>query len=338
MAQHGSEQNPRLVDAALEVLVEEVEKGSAGVPPNTVKRQWDQITMKRFARSKVQRTWMQCHEKFNDLTRVVKWRTFHPAGWFLYRIFTVVYTLIWCILSGAQTNNPKWFIFLTHITYTILTIYFVLALVNLICYLALRQKKSTQTIEAASLQEIPSCSPATPEIEDGTPSRKLHKEFCALFSAPYPTISIQWSLHNLICVISLFVTVAFWSFDYIPGRSLDSISINMHVINSVLVLLELILSAAPIHLAHFIYAFIYCLMFILFTVIYWAAGGTNLKGKPYIYRSLNYGENPGPAMGYIILSICFVMPCLQFLVWNIHLLRRHVYLRLNRKDRDVPHC
>ncbi|XP_038668627.1 protein rolling stone-like isoform X1 [Scyliorhinus canicula] len=262
----------------------------------------------------------------------------HPVLWLFYRIIVMIYTLIWCIASGVQTNSPKWFIFLTHITYIILTIYFILALVNLICYMALGQKRSEQNIGAASLEEISSYSPAIPEIEDGIPSQTLRNEYYAPSTLLYPTICIQWVLHNLTCVTALFVTVAFWSFDYIPGRLIDSTNINMHVINSVLVLLELSVTAAPIHLAHFVYTLTYCLTFVVFTVIYWAAGGTNLRGKPYIYRSLNYEEKPGPAVGFIIVSICILIPLLQFLVWNLHFLRRHLYLKYNRKDGEVPHC
>ncbi|XP_072437968.1 uncharacterized protein [Chiloscyllium punctatum] len=265
--------------------------------------------------------------KHPQLILLSQWR-FHPCVLLIYRICTAVYTLVWCICSGVQTNHPKWFIFLTHLTYTVLTFYFNLALVNLICYMACGLKRPAQNTRAASLEEISSCNPAVPEIEVETPALNLHTEFSPPSSLLYPTICIQWSLYNLSCVISLFVTIAFWSFDYIPGRAPDSVNINMHVINSVLVLLELGMTAAPIHLAHFIYTLLYCLSFIIFTVIYWAAGGTNLRGKPYIYRSLNYSETPGAAVGCIIGSICLLMPFLQFMVWNLHFLKCQAYLRL----------
>ncbi|XP_067854545.1 protein rolling stone isoform X2 [Heptranchias perlo] len=266
-----------------------------------------------------------------------QWRL-HPVVWLFYRIFMAAYSLTWCVCGGVQTNNLKWFIFLTHITYIILTIYFNLALVNLICYMTLGQKKPTRNIKAVSLEEMSSSSPV-PEIEQRTPSLKFQTEFYAPPSALYPTICIQWALHNLTCVITLCVTITYWIFTYIPGQSrLDSININMHVMNSVLVLLELSMTAAPIHLAHFVYVMAYCLTYIIFTIVYWAAGGTNLKGEAFIYRILSYGENPGLAAGCVIVTICFITPALQLLVWNLHFLRRHIYLKLNWKDGKVPHC
>ncbi|XP_048462577.1 protein rolling stone [Rhincodon typus] len=292
---------------------------------------WTKHLKQEFTREK-----RSLKTKHPQLILLSQWK-FHPYVWLIYRIFTAVYTLVWCICSGVQTHHPKWFIFLTHLTYVVLTFYFNLALVNLICHMVHGQKRPTQNIRAASLEEISSCNPV-PEIEVETPALKLHTQFDPPSSVLYPTICIQWCLYNLSCVTSLFVTIAFWSFDYIPGRAPDSININMHVINSVLVLLELSVAASPIHLAHFVYTLMYCLSFIIFTVIYWAAGGTNLKGKAYIYRSLNYSETPGAAVGCIIGSICLLMPFLQFVVWNIHFLKYQAYLRFNWKDGTAPQC
>ncbi|XP_051874272.1 protein rolling stone isoform X2 [Pristis pectinata] len=266
-----------------------------------------------------------------------QWRI-HSVVWLFYRIFMAAYSLIWCICSGVQTNDLKWFIFLTHLTYTMLTTYFNLALVNFICYIIFGQRRETQNIKEASLAELSLSSPTT-DIEGGSSSWTMRKEFHAPPSVLQPTISIQWALHNLTCVTSLYVTVAFWSIDYVPGGAApDSVNINVHVVNSVLVLLELGLTAAPIHLAHFIYVLLYCLSFILFTVVYWAMGGTNLKGETFIYRTLDYGKNPGAATGCIVGSLCIIMPLLQFLVWNLHLFRRRLSFRLTCKDGDVSHC
>ncbi|XP_072329075.1 protein rolling stone-like [Scyliorhinus torazame] len=262
---------------------------------------------------------------------------FHPVI-LCYRIATVIYTLYWLIDSAVRVNSPKWLIYLTIQSYAILTIYFILALVNLICYMVLGRKKSEQNIRAASLEAISSCSPAIPKTEDETPARRLRTESYSTPRALYPSIYIQWFLLNLNCVFAILVTVAFWIFVYKPGRPINPVHINMHGINVLLVLVELFVTAAPIHLIHLIYTSIYYVMYIIFTVIYWAAGGTNLRGKSYIYRSLNYGEHPGQATGYIFLGTCVAIPLLQFLVWNLHLLRRHLYLKCNRKDGEVPHC
>ncbi|XP_062924264.1 protein rolling stone [Mobula hypostoma] len=267
-----------------------------------------------------------------------QWRL-HPVIWLCYRIFMAVYSLTWCICSGVQTNNVKWFIFLTHLTYIMLTAYFNLALINLICCMAFGRRKETQNVKEASLAELSLPNPkAATEVEGGSSSWIKRKEFPAPPSLLQYPINIQWGLLNLICVTSLYVTIAFWSIDYVPGRAApDSININVHVVNSVLVLLEIGMTAAPVHLVHFIYVLLYCLSYILFTIVYWALGGTNLRGKLYIYRILNYSKSLGAAAGCIIGSLCIVLPLLQFLMWNLHLLRCHIYLRLTCKDNKVLH-
>uniref|UniRef100_UPI00398E7D76 protein rolling stone n=1 Tax=Pristiophorus japonicus TaxID=55135 RepID=UPI00398E7D76 len=279
----------------------------------------------------------KCSPRIRDPQLILRsqWRL-HSAIWLFYRIFMATYTLVWCICSAVQTNTLKWFIFLTHLTYITLTIYFILALVNLICYITLGQKKPIQNNKTTTLEEMAGSSSAIPEVESRTPSLGLSTEFYAPPSALYPTICVQWVLHNITCAISLYVTVAFWSFDYSPGKhKLDSININMHVINSVFVLLELGLTAAPVHLAHLLYILAYSVSFIIFSAAYWAAGGTNQSGEPFIYSILNYGEKPAAAAICVIGSICVLLPLFQFLVWNLHFLRRHVLLKLHQNMGDT---
>ncbi|XP_032892928.1 protein rolling stone-like [Amblyraja radiata] len=268
-----------------------------------------------------------------------QWRL-HPVIWLTYRILLAAYTLIWCICSGVQTNHLKWCIFLTHLTYILLTAYFNLALVNFICYVAFSQKKEAQIAKEASSAEISLSGPtAAVELEGGSPSVMVRKVQFTAPSVLLPSIIVQWALQNLTCVTSLYVTVAFWSLNYTPGETgPDGVNINMHAMNSVLVLLELGMTAAPIHLAHFTGVLLYCMTYILFTLVYWAMGGTNLKGQTFIYKSLDYSGNPGIAAGTIVGTICLIMPLLQFLVWNLHILKRHMYFRMGAEDGDVQQC
>ncbi|XP_078270812.1 protein rolling stone [Rhinoraja longicauda] len=268
-----------------------------------------------------------------------QWRL-HPVIWLMYRIFLAIYSLVWCICSGVQTNHLKWFIFLTHLTYTLLTMYFNLALVNFICYVTFGQKKEAQSAKEASLAEVSLSSPtAAVEVEGGSPGVTVRKAQRTAPSVLVPGIIVQWVLQNLTCVTSLYVTVAFWSLDYTPGRvAPNGVNINMHAVNSVLVLLELGMTAAPTHLAHFTGVLLYSVAFILFTLVYWAMGGTNLKGQTFIYKSLDYSNDPGVAAGTIIGTLCLAMPLLQFLVWNLHVLKRHVYFRMGGEGGEVPQC
>ena len=76
----------------------------------------------------------------------------------------------------------------------------------------------------------------------------------------------------------------------------------LHAINLLSVLLDFPICAIPIRLHHLWVSYVYGAIYVIFSVIYWAAGG---KGRgpdgdvDYIYPILDYGGNPGLAAGSI---------------------------------------
>ena len=87
-------------------------------------------------------------------------------------------------------------------------------------------------------------------------------------------------------------------------------------------LLDIMVSGVPVRLLHFIYPFIFSGTYAVFTGIYFAAGGVNnINGKPYIYPVLNYGENPGVASAYVLVTVLVLIPLLHLLTWALYLLR-----------------
>ena len=65
------------------------------------------------------------------------------------------------------------------------------------------------------------------------------------------------------------------------------------------------------------------LLYLLFTVIYWAADGKDFFNNPYIYRALSW-ERPMSA-GKLVMLILFVLcPCFNCLFWFLIWARRRV--------------
>ena len=65
------------------------------------------------------------------------------------------------------------------------------------------------------------------------------------------------------------------------------------------------------------------LLYLLFTIIYWAADGKDFFNNPYIYRALSW-ERPMSA-GKLVLLILFVLcPCFNCLFWFLIWARRRV--------------
>jgi hypothetical protein len=63
----------------------------------------------------------------------------------------------------------------------------------------------------------------------------------------------------------------------VPDRVESPRSINAHALNAVMVVGDLLLSRAPVRWQHGLYSMAFVLVYILFTVFYWAAGGQSHK-------------------------------------------------------------
>lgn len=80
----------------------------------------------------------------------------------------------------------------------------------------------------------------------------------------------------------------------------------VHGMNSIAMLLELLVVLHPMYILHVIYSLLIGLIYLIFTLIYYAAGGTDKHGNSYIYKILNW-DNPGATMiivvGIIVLAV-----------------------------------
>ena len=132
------------------------------------------------------------------------------------------------------------------------------------------------------------------------------------------SVKLFWVLYVTSQTATVMVCIGYWSTQYKPcnGRSgnsseaesiptnqtvnvdkcgADILSIHAHGINAVLAICDVILSLVPFNALHFLYPCIFTLTYVVFSGIYYAAGGRNELGKPYIYSLLNYGERPATA-------------------------------------------
>lgn len=102
--------------------------------------------------------------------------------------------------------------------------------------------------------------------------------------------------------------------------TLSAESQEKHIWNSVYIIVEFCITATPIRLLHAIYPMAYALIYITFTLIYWAAGGVNSEGKTYIYSTLNW-DNVKSTLPLVVGVVFFAVPLLQAIIWSGFLLR-----------------
>lgn len=88
-----------------------------------------------------------------------------------------------------------------------------------------------------------------------------------------------------------------------------------------LVIVDVMVSRAPVRVQHLVYTFLFMLVFTIFTVVYWAAGGTNHKGQHYIYSTLDYTHKPWLAVAMIAGVLLIAVPLIQIIVYGFFRLR-----------------
>lgn len=111
---------------------------------------------------------------------------------------------------------------------------------------------------------------------------------------------LSWVLLNISHTNVLFVCVFFWTFAYEPGMIQIGV-INTHALVGVYVIIDLLVQKAPRRIHHFYQPAIFGIVYMIFTLIYYYAGGTGREGRVYIYEVLNW-ECPASASGMIMLA------------------------------------
>ena len=114
-------------------------------------------------------------------------------------------------------------------------------------------------------------------------------------------VSITWYLQTTNLVIQPMVTLMYfalvheWGVERGPGagdgdvvRYSFVITVVGHGLNTVLIVADLLLSRNRLVLTHFVHALLFAAAYLIFTVAYFAAGGTNEDGQPYIYPALDW--------------------------------------------------
>ena len=97
----------------------------------------------------------------------------------------------------------------------------------------------------------------------------------------------------------------------------------LHGVNIIAVVLDIFVGARPLFFLHIYQPIIALLIYVIFSVIYWAAGGLGVDGNDWIYPILKW-DYPGDAM--IVVGVLFVFTfVVQGVVVLLHLLRDFIF-------------
>ena len=148
--------------------------------------------------------------------------------------------------------------------------------------------------------EVAPFSVDTPEASQAIPMAWFHEAL--------------WVIYNIAAVAAILVTLAFWTLTG-PNNGVRAFTVIYHGVNAIFMVGDTMLSSVPVRLFHAIYPMLYCIAYIIFTVIHWASGGA------YIYPLTDYTGRPlFSAVSHLCLFFIGI-PLFQTMLFGLYRLR-----------------
>ncbi|XP_018059620.1 PREDICTED: protein rolling stone-like isoform X1 [Atta colombica] len=148
------------------------------------------------------------------------------------------------------------------------------------------------------------------------------------------TERLYWFLYVVTTNMAIGVTVCYWLAVYNPAiHQMDPLNIMMHVCNSVLMLIDLFVTNIPFRLRNFWWCLSIVMFYVIFSVIYYLAGGLDKYGCHYIYKILDW-KKPMRTSLVCIGGFTFVtvLHCITCLLANI---RDRIYRKIEKINKSV---
>lgn len=137
-----------------------------------------------------------------------------------------------------------------------------------------------------------------------------------------------WVIYNIAANTALLITVTNWDYS---GFEVDGLIVTTQILNTVFILLETLLGTVPIRLFHVIYPMLFTVVYIMFSVVYWAGSGTNTLGQPYIYSAIDYSGNPLKSVESILTVFFLGHPLTQLVLFIVIRVRFWLRRKFSKK-------
>lgn len=232
----------------------------------------------------------------------------------IYRLALLIYvltSLILNIVDRADRVGEHWPIFLTNIGYSTLVLATCASAILCLVYTIVHCKQKQWLYKYFPKMDSPLASIYS---QDNIPC----------------VVKIMWCLYIIGGTLAFIIFAGYWGC-YVTqsGRasgansssvfcnSPDFHSVQVHGLNFLVVLIDLFISRIPFQLLHFLYPTSFIFAYVVFSLIYWRAGGVNHNGDPYIYFVLDYGSDPdnGGVAVVLILTSAIIYGVLFLIAW-----------------------
>lgn len=164
---------------------------------------------------------------------------------------------------------------------------------------------------------------------------------------------VSWTLYNITNTLTVLIAVTYWAILFPPtgdewnnrekrkwcwkcinhvssfyaGEKLKAMNFFVHGLIWIVSTSDILISLRPCRLLHFYQPVLFVAFYLIFTLIYWAAGGHDPKGFPYIYTMTNWA-NPTFSVPLAVLTVLIVVPLIHTFVWVLHQIRDWLLLRM----------
>ncbi|XP_018322706.1 protein rolling stone [Agrilus planipennis] len=155
-----------------------------------------------------------------------------------------------------------------------------------------------------------------------------------LYLMPY---KIYWAANTIATDLAFLISIVYWSLLY-DSNDLDTMNVMIHAMNSVLMLLDLMVVAHPVRIVHFYLPVFFGIVYLVFSLIYWSAGGTDRYGCSYIYTILDWNK-PGQTSAFCI-GVLFFYLILHLFSFGVYSLRMFLFKKLrngNKSHNEMMH-
>ena len=143
---------------------------------------------------------------------------------------------------------------------------------------------------------------------------------------------LSWLLYNTTNVVSLIVSIVYWSFLFDPsGGGLRAMDFFVHGFNSIASLADIFIGKRPCLLQHFYQPLLLMIAYLTFCTIYWDFDGRNENGQTFIYPILDWNNKPIETLVWVLGGILVTLP-LHFVLWLLHRIRNYLCSTYSKSD------
>lgn len=143
-----------------------------------------------------------------------------------------------------------------------------------------------------------------------------------------------WFLYVVTTNVAIGVSVTYWFSVYDPKiDNLDPLNYLLHLCNSILMIVDFCVTSIPFRLRNFWWCLTIVLFYVIFSLIYYLAGGLDKNGNHYIYKILDWKK---PVQASIVcVGEAIFMTILYSVICLLQNIKSRVYFNIGRKSRKL---